>query len=1050
MNRCKESVLVFLLSVALAACSASHTPRLEVELVTGLVPGPEFARVETRLLRARGGALDAFTTEASSEANARFGDDYVSGHRVAAFEAPLGSYRVLVRLLRLDGSVLASQTTFLIFNASRVLRVHISRDCVGVECPGAGSPALLACLDGRCVDPRCDDAHPEFCPEITFCHDATSCSATAACATASCVDGVCVEEAVEDACPNTEWCDPTPSRGCVPFATMPEGTECGTICTTSANACRFGYWNCDRTPAVCTELANRPSGTSCGATDVCDSIGNCVTCTAGLACSLACTTGTIECDTGAAVCVPSEPTEHLPEGSACRDVGVCVEGTPCVTNGLCAADGTCRVGGGPPGVIVEPPSGLITSESGGTASLMVRLASQPDSDVTISITTSDETEGDVAPGSLTFTHLSWNTAQPLVVTGVDDFMVDGTQDYTVQFAVASLDSNYAMLLVDDVSVMNTDNDMAGITITPTSGLVTTEAGGTATFTVQLDSIPADLVRVAFESSDVTEGLVPEPSLAFTASDWNVPQTVVVTGIDDAITDGDIPYVIVPQPSLSTDADYNGLLAENVSVTNINDDPFPFTQQRYAKASNPGMNDYFGYATALSADGNTMAIGAFRESSGSPGVNGDQSDNSVMYSGAVYVYTRTATSWTQEAYIKASNPGMTDSFGKVIALSADGNTLAVGAYREGSIATGVNGNELDNGAGDAGAAYVFTRTGVTWSQQAYIKASNTDAGDQFAYAISLSGDGDTLAVGAPGEQSIATGIGADQSDDSSSGVGAVYVFTRMAGAWSQQIYIKSSNANFGDGFGYSVDLSGDGDTLAVGATGESSNATGVNGLQSDNSVSYSGAVYVLIRSGIVWAQQAYIKASNPGAFDSFGMGVALSSDGNVLAVSDAQEDSNATGVGGDPFNNLGGESGAVFAFARSGTVWSQAAYIKASNTDSNDAFGTSLDVSADGSTIAVGAYAEASNAMGIDGDQANDSMPGAGAVYVFKYRMGAWSQFEYVKASNPNNNDSFGQSVSLSANAGTMVVGAVQESSNGSSETDNSIPNCGAAYVYFAM
>ena len=146
---------------------------------------------------------------------------------------------------------------------------------------------------------------------------------------------------------------------------------------------------------------------------------------------------------------------------------------------------------------------------------------------------------------------------------------------------------------------------------------------------------------------------------------------------------------------------------------------------------------------------------------------------------------------------------------------------------------------------------------------YIKAGNTGAYDNFGYSVALSSDGTTLAVGASGEASAATGINVGQSDNTASNAGAVYVFTRSGTAWSQQAYIKASNTGGGDRFGGSVALSSDGSTLAVGAYGETSAATGINGDQSDNTASNAGAVYVFTRSGTAWGQQAYIKASNTG-------------------------------------------------------------------------------------------------------------------------------------------------------------------------------------------
>jgi hypothetical protein len=460
---------------------------------------------------------------------------------------------------------------------------------------------------------------------------------------------------------------------------------------------------------------------------------------------------------------------------------------------------------------------------------------------------------------------------------------------------------------------------------------------------------------------------------------------------------------------------------------------------YFKASNtdPFGYDLFGISVALSADGNTLAVGAYLEDSNATGVGGDQANDLARNAGAVYVFARDDGAWSQQAYIKASNTEADDEFGWSVALSSDGNTLAVGAGGEDSSATGVNGNESDNSIQNSGAVYIYARSGSTWSQQAYVKASNPDVGDNFGYRVALSADGSTLAVGAPNEDSSATGVNADPTNNAAPQAGAVYVFGRSGATWNQQAYVKASNTDPIDYFGWSIALSGDGNTLAVGAWAESSDATGINGDQSSNSAPTSGAVYVLIRNGNVWSQQAYVKASNPDPTDSFGcsvalatdgttlavgayyedstgaayvfarsgntwsqqayakasnaeaadlfgFSVALSGDGNILAVSAWSEASNATGVGGDESDNSALNAGAAYVFTRSGSTWTQQAYVKASNTDADDQFGWlgSVALSGDGNTLAVGSRSEDSNATGINGDQSNNSAIDSGAVYLY--------------------------------------------------------------------
>jgi len=174
-----------------------------------------------------------------------------------------------------------------------------------------------------------------------------------------------------------------------------------------------------------------------------------------------------------------------------------------------------------------------------------------------------------------------------------------------------------------------------------------------------------------------------------------------------------------------------------------------------------------------------------------------------------------------------------------------NTLVVGAHLEDSNATGINGDQDNFLANDSGAVYVFIRSGTVWSQQAYVKASNTDGGDEFGQSVAISGN--TLVVGAHLEDSNATGINGDQDNFFAIDSGALYVLIRNGAEWSQQAYIKASNTGGGDQFGGTVTLSGN--TLVAGAIGEGSNATGINGDQGNNLALDSGAVYVWHISGI---------------------------------------------------------------------------------------------------------------------------------------------------------------------------------------------------------
>jgi hypothetical protein len=429
------------------------------------------------------------------------------------------------------------------------------------------------------------------------------------------------------------------------------------------------------------------------------------------------------------------------------------------------------------------------------------------------------------------------------------------------------------------------------------------------------------------------------------------------------------------------------------------------------------------------------------------------------------------------YLKASNTGNDDWFGDVLDVSADGNTLAVGAPREDSSATGIDGSQTDNGASNAGAVFVFTKSNNQWQQEAYIKASNTGTNDHFGSSLSLSGDGRTLVVGAEQESSNATGINGDDSNDLSLHSGAVYVFHKATSTWSQQAYLKSSNSDAGDKFGAlgALDVSDDGNIVAVGAPEENSLIKGTAGSGSsatamNDGSEGAGAAYIFTRSNTSWNQTAYIKASNTGDGDNFGK-LSLSGDGKTLVVSAFNEDGGSEGVSSSEseLSTAYSEadatgSGAVYVFVYDGPKWVQEAYIKASNADPEDGFGgdgdeleESLIISKDGLTIAVSAGGEDSAATGIYNNSASipsdESSPDSGAVYVFRKTDGAWSQEAYIK-SEQGVSKGFGGSRGLAFNkAGTSLAIASKFNTSDSkgvsllSNNTGSLTQAGAVYFY---
>lgn len=363
---------------------------------------------------------------------------------------------------------------------------------------------------------------------------------------------------------------------------------------------------------------------------------------------------------------------------------------------------------------------------------------------------------------------------------------------------------------------------------------------------------------------------------------------------------------------------------------------------------------------------------------------------------------------QRVYGKASNTQSEAYFGSSMAIWGD--TLAIGAPSKESV-------------------YIFRRAGDTWQQEAHFEFPQNDLFST-GFGRSLALWKDCLVVGMP-----SSGFG---------NAGSTRVYRRSGATWEQEATLSASNRADGDLFGGSVAVWEN--TVAVSATGEASAATGVNGDQDDNSAPRSGAVYVFRRSDSSWAREAYIKASNTDADDSFGEALALW--GDTLAVSATGEDSAASGINADgQTDNSSSDSGAVYVFRRFDSAWVQEAYLKASNSNESDRFGASLALQGD--TLAVAAPSEDGGSSGINGDQYDRSLETSGAVYVFQRSGLDWTQEAYIKSSNPDPGDGFGRGLSLWG--GLLAVGAAGEDSaatgvNGNQD-DAGAPNSGAVYLF---
>lgn len=424
-------------------------------------------------------------------------------------------------------------------------------------------------------------------------------------------------------------------------------------------------------------------------------------------------------------------------------------------------------------------------------------------------------------------------------------------------------------------------------------------------------------------------------------------------------------------------------------------------QNYLKASNVDANDTIAnggdggdaFGISVDIDGDTLVVGARYENGA-----GDTINNS----GAAYVFIKSNGAWVQQGDpLRASNPNTTDQLGMSVGISGD--TIVVGSR--------LGESEVVN----SGTAYVYTRTAGVWSFQTLLKASNPSAFDQFGFTIAI--DSGTIVVGAYQED------GSSSSDN----YGAAYIFTGSGNSWSQQAMLTAAGLGtgigIGDNFGYSVSISGD--TVVIGAYKED----GLDDATQDD----SGAAYVFVRTGTSWSPQAYLKASNVGTSDNFGVSVSIS--GNSIVVG-------ATGEDGD--SNSINSTGAAYVFTRSGTTWSEQSILRATNAGNGDFFGSSVAI--DSNKIVIGAKFE--NGDGIDGLDNNNAF-NSGAAYLFE-RNGVMVQQTYLKASNADAFDEFGISVAISGN--TVVVGAHGENSAFSNMPDDNTfspdPNgAGATYIF---
>lgn len=339
----------------------------------------------------------------------------------------------------------------------------------------------------------------------------------------------------------------------------------------------------------------------------------------------------------------------------------------------------------------------------------------------------------------------------------------------------------------------------------------------------------------------------------------------------------------------------------------------WVQEAVLTASNKATNDYFGVGVSMCADGTRVAIGAYNKTVGG-----------LASAGAVYVFSRSGSTWTQEAILTASDKAAADQLGQGLAIDATGTRVVAGA--------------LESGANNAGAAYVFSRSGTVWAQEAKLTASDGASIDYLGLSASITANGDRVLV---------SSYGADVGGTADAG--AAYVFVRSGTSWTQEAKLSASDKAVSDNFSFRVNISSDGTRAIIGA--HNADPSGV---------ASAGKAYIFIRSGSTWSEEAILTASNKAANDLFGADVNISSDGSIAAV--AAYSSEFAGYT---------DCGVVYLFTRTGSTWSQQAILSASDKGNTSYFGHSLDMDETASTLLIGAL-----------NASPSGVAGAGSAYIF--------------------------------------------------------------------
>ena len=396
-----------------------------------------------------------------------------------------------------------------------------------------------------------------------------------------------------------------------------------------------------------------------------------------------------------------------------------------------------------------------------------------------------------------------------------------------------------------------------------------------------------------------------------------------------------------------------------SLSNLQGPQFVFslagTQQSKLIASDQQWQDNMGQNIELSQDGNTLISGVPSE---------DGAGDVYTSSGAVYIYTRSGTTWTEQQQLRSPIIASQNQFGCSVSLSADGNIAVIGE------------RQATNSVLYQGVVHVYTRSGSVWTHQQMLTDPSPTSVDFFGWSVDISGDGLTIVVGVGNE------------DAGASETGGAQVYVNSGGTWTHQAQLTANDAAYQDYAGKSVSISNDGNTVVMGA------------YQSDNGQIDSGAAYIFARSGTVWSQEAEILPSTIGYQYEFGASVSMSGDGQTVLIS----------ASGENISSLS-NAGAAYVFSRSGSTWTEQGKLLPSTSASSVRFGYDTAISDDGNIAVVGI---------------SSSLLSSSKVHIYSRTGGTWSLEYELLTDDAQNGDYIAQGVAISGDGTTVAAGAPQE------------------------